>query len=75
MKTKSRRLTALIERDGDWFVATCPEVDVASQGRTIEQARKNLVEALDLFFSMASPSELKRRMKSEVYVTQIEVSI
>jgi predicted RNase H-like HicB family nuclease len=52
------RLTALIEREGDGYVALCPEVDVASQGNSIEEARKNLLEALELFFESASPEEV-----------------
>ncbi len=61
MSTKSFQLTAVIERDDDWFVATCPEVDVVSQGKTIEDARANLLEAVELFLEVASPSEIKRR--------------
>jgi predicted RNase H-like HicB family nuclease len=72
---KHLSLTALIERNGRWFVALCPEVDVASQGRTIQEARKNLVEALELFFEVAGPAEIKRRMKSEMYVTRVEVAV
>ncbi len=69
------RLTAIIEREGDGYVALCPEYDVASQGDTIEQARANLVEALTLFFECADPAELKRRFKPEVLVTQVEVKV
>ncbi|MDO9301793.1 MAG: type II toxin-antitoxin system HicB family antitoxin [Anaerolineales bacterium] len=68
MSTKSFQLTAVIERDDDWFVATCPEVDVVSQGKTIEDARANLLEAVELFLEVASPSEIKRRLKTETYV-------
>jgi predicted RNase H-like HicB family nuclease len=68
MDTKHLRLTAVIEREGDWFVATCPELDVVSQGQTIEDARANLLEAVELFFETASPSEIKRRLKKETYV-------
>lgn len=68
-------LTAVIERDGDGYVALCPEVDVASQGNTIQEARTNLVEAVGLFFETASDSELKRRIRSEVYVTRIQVPV
>lgn len=68
MTTKSFQFTAVIEREDDWFVATCPEVDVVSQGKTIEEARANLLEAVELFFEVASPSEIKRRMKKETYV-------
>ena len=56
----SRQLTAIIEREGDGYVALCPEVDVASQGATVTEARKNLTEALTLFFEAASADEVER---------------
>jgi predicted RNase H-like HicB family nuclease len=71
----NKKLTAIIEREGGGFVALCPELDVASQGDTIEEARKNLQEALVLFFEAASPEEIKTRLHEEVYVTQVEVAI
>lgn len=58
----TRRLTAIIEREGDGFVALCPEVDVASQGDTVDEARRNLQEALELFFETASPEEINGRL-------------
>jgi predicted RNase H-like HicB family nuclease len=70
-----RRLTAIIEREDNDFVALCPELDVASQGRTVNEARKNLQEALELFFETASPEEIKDRLHNEVYITQVEVAI
>ncbi|HZQ51984.1 MAG TPA: type II toxin-antitoxin system HicB family antitoxin [Bryobacteraceae bacterium] len=70
-----KRLTAIIEREGDGFVSLCPELDIASQGASIEEARTNLIEALTLFFETASPSELNRRFHSEVFVTQVEVPV
>ena len=70
-----QRLTALIEREGDGYVSLCPELDLASQGTTIEEARQNLVEALELFFETADPSEIKQRLRTEVYVTPIEVAV
>jgi predicted RNase H-like HicB family nuclease len=72
---QTRRLTAIIEREDDGFVALCPEVDVASQGTTIEEARANLVEALTLFFEIADESEISRRVHREVFVTQVEVPV
>lgn len=69
------RLTAIIEREGSGFVSLCPELDIASQGDTVEQARENLREALDLFFECASQDEIKSRLKSELYVTQVEVAV
>lgn len=70
-----QRLTAIIEREDDGFVALCPEFDVASEGSSIEEARTNLIEALTLFFETASPSELARRAHQEVFVTQVEVPV
>ena len=71
----NKKLTAIIEREGGGFVALCPELDIASQGDTIDEARKNLQEALELFFETASPEEIKTRLHEEVYVTQVEVEI
>ena len=73
--TNSQRLTAIIEREDDGFVALCPELDIASQGASIEEARANLVEALTLFFETADPSEVTRRFRTEVFVTQVEVPV
>ena len=61
---KQERLTAIIEREDDGFVALCPELDIASQGSSVEEARANLVEALTLFFETADPSEVSRRFVS-----------
>ncbi len=57
----SRHFTAIVERDEDLFVAHCPEIDIASQGASAEEARTNLVEALELFFETASPDEVRQR--------------
>lgn len=74
MKRK-RELTAIIEREEDGYVAFCPEIDVVSQGDTIEEARSNLIEALELFFEVASDEELKERLHEEVLVTRVQVAI
>jgi predicted RNase H-like HicB family nuclease len=71
----SQRLTAIIEREDDAFVALCPEFDIASQGMSIEEARANLIEALSLFFESADPSEISRRFHGEVFVTQVELPV
>lgn len=70
-----KQLTAIIEREGDGYVSLCPELDIASQGDTIEEARENLQEALGLFFETASPSEVQTRLHEKVYVTRVEVAI
>ncbi len=72
---QAQRMTAIIEREDDGFVALCPELDIASEGASIEEARTNLIEALTLFFETASSSEITRRFHSEVFVTQIEVPV
>ncbi len=72
---RAQRLTAIIEREDDGFVSLCPELDIASQGESIEEARKNLVEALALFFETADRSEVTRRFHGEVFVTQVEVPV
>jgi predicted RNase H-like HicB family nuclease len=72
---QARRMTAIIEREDDGFVAHCPEFDIASQGATIEEARANLVEALTLFFETADEGEVTRRLHNEVFITQVEVPV
>ena len=73
--TTVRRLTAVIEREGDAYVALCPEFDIASQGDTVEDSQRNLIEALELFFETASSTEIAERLRSEVYVTSVEVAV
>ncbi len=72
---QTRRLTALIEREDDMFVSLCPELDIASQGNTIEEAHANLKEALTLFFQTADPSEIAGRLHGDVFVTSVEVAV
>jgi predicted RNase H-like HicB family nuclease len=69
-----RQFTAIIEREDDAYVALCPEIDIASQGQTVSEARANLAEAIELFLETASQEERARRLSGEVYVTQIEVA-
>jgi predicted RNase H-like HicB family nuclease len=71
---RTQLLTAIIEREDDAFVALCPQLDIASQGETVEAARANLREAVELFFESADPSEIERRLQTEIYVTSLEVA-
>jgi predicted RNase H-like HicB family nuclease len=71
----TQRLTALIQREDDGYVALCPELDIASQGDTVETARENLRAALQLFFECAPTEEVQRRMSQDFFVTQIEVAV
>lgn len=69
------QLTAVIEREGEGYVSLCPELDIASQGNSIPEARANLIEAVQLFLEAASEQELKGRLHDEVYITQLEVAV
>ncbi len=71
----NRTLTAIIEREDELFVALCPEFDIASQGASVSEARKNLQEALELFFEEAPAEEQERRYRPEVYVTNLDVAV
>ena len=70
-----RQVTAIIEREGDGYVSLCPELDIASQGATIEEARDNLREALELFFYFCSSDEITPPLRDESFVTRVEVTI
>ena len=72
---KYKQFTAIIEREGNGYVSLCPELDIASQGNSVEEARNNLAEALELFFEHASESEIKERLHNEIYVTRLEVAV
>ena len=62
MRAITRQLTAIIEREGDGYVALCSELDIASQGDSVDEARNNLKEALELFFETASDAEIQQRL-------------
>src|ERR1700682_493725 len=70
---KLPKLTAVIEREDDWFVATCPELGVASQGRTIEEAEKMIKEAVELLLEDADEKEIERRLNRGVKVTSLKL--
>ena len=68
-----QQMTAIIEREGDGYVALCPELDVASEGETIEDAHKNLREAVELFVETADPVEIQKRKRSGIAITHLSV--
>jgi predicted RNase H-like HicB family nuclease len=72
---RSQQFTAIIEREGNGYVSFCPQLDIASQGETVEDARKNLIEALELFFETADSTEVENRLHGEVFVTNLEVNV
>jgi len=70
-----RNFTAIIEKENDGFVALCPELDVASQGGTVEEAKSNLQEAIELFFEHASKEEIVSRLKTDVFITNVQIAV
>ena len=60
----TRQLTVIIKHEGDGFVAMCAELDIASQGTNVSEARENLRETLELFFEVAPNAEVQRRISS-----------
>jgi len=68
-------MSVLIEREGDGYVSLCPELDIASQGDTVEEAKENLREALELFFETASQREIGNRLHNEVFITSLDVAV
>ena len=70
-----RRFTALVQKEGDGWCALCPELDVASQGDTADAAKANLREAVELFLETASEDEVRRRLESEVHLSELEVKV
>jgi predicted RNase H-like HicB family nuclease len=67
--------TALIQREDDMFVALCTDLDIASQGASIAEARENLKEAVELFLEEASEAEIAERIHTEQYISSIEVTV
>ena len=74
-ETANMYLTAIVEEEGDGFVALCPELDVASQGTSVEEATHNLREAVELLLATADETELASRLKHRVFVTHFEAHI
>ena len=60
--------TARVFQEGNWFVAQCLEVDVASQGETQDEALSNLREALELHFESPSATIMPELQKVEVEI-------
>ena len=67
--------TVVVEKESDGYVALCPELDIASQGNTVEEATEHLREAVDLFLESADPAEVARRLHTQVFVTRFEATV
>jgi predicted RNase H-like HicB family nuclease len=71
----TRPFTAMIYRENDGYVALCPELDVASQGNSVEDASANLREAVELLLETAAPSEVASRLHNEMYIAALDVRL
>ena len=67
------QLTAIIEREGELFVARCVELDIASKGSTGSTALSNLRLAVTSFMELAGDAEIQQRLTRDVEVTQFEI--
>jgi predicted RNase H-like HicB family nuclease len=72
---KQMRFTAIIERERGGYVSLCPELDVASQGNSVDEARANLREAVELFLESASEAEVNDRLGTERRVETLDVQL
>jgi len=57
------RFTAVITKEGKWYIAHCVELGVVSQGRTIEEAQANLKEAVELYIESFGREDLPQRLR------------
>ena len=69
------KFSAIIEKEDKWFVALCPELDVASQGKTIERALANLREAVQLYVESASRKEVQAALSATPLLTTFEIAV
>ncbi len=65
-----KKLNAIVWKEGDWYVAQCLDVDIASQGKTEQEAITNLKEALELYFE-----EPRSTVEYRPHIVEIEVRV
>ena len=68
------RGTIFIKKEEEWFVATCIENNIASQGKTIDEATENLKEAITLFYEDVSAEKIALP-NEQVYITSLEIAL
>ena len=72
---KKIELTAVIEKEDNVYISLCPDLDIASQGETPEEAKSNLIEALELFYETASENEISKRLQNDLQITTVTVRV
>lgn len=66
----SIKVTVLVQKEDNWYVAKCIDNNVASQGKTIEESLSNLKEALELYYENEKP----KTMNVQTFITTMEVA-
>ena len=70
------KITVIVEKDENGYYAYCPQLEgCQSQGGTLEEIKKNIKEAIDLYLSTLSDEEKKQLLKQEIQTMAMEVSI
>ena len=72
---KYKQFTAIIEREGNGYGWVFSQVMAANDKNSVEEARNNLTEALEMFFEHASESEIRDRLHNEIFITRLEVAV
>ena len=67
----SIKYNVIIQKEENWYVAKCIDNNVASQGKTIEEAMENLKEALELYMQ----EDIEPVKPKEIFVTTLEVAV
>jgi len=70
---RKMELTTVIEKEEVMYNSLCPELDIASQGDTADEAKSNLIEALELFYEMASESEITKSLHNDLQISKVTV--
>ncbi|HMS83580.1 MAG TPA: type II toxin-antitoxin system HicB family antitoxin [Nitrospira sp.] len=70
----TRSFTTIVEKEGAGYIALCSELDVASQGKTVESATANLKEAVEVFLERTDLAEVERRLHTQVSITRFEAA-
>jgi predicted RNase H-like HicB family nuclease len=73
--TKTKELSAVVWREYGIYVALCPEFDVASQGKSVEEALRNLKEALELYLEEEDVEKSSKAEAPIVTIVKVDVSV
>jgi predicted RNase H-like HicB family nuclease len=71
----SKKFTAVLTKEGKWYVAHCVELGVVSQGKTVEEAQANLKEAVELYLESFGTGDDLPESTGEVMLYPLEVAI